>query len=570
VHGCNFGSVNASITQPTQVTFTNSSSSPVCSGEANGAITITPAGGSPSYTVTIGGSPGASRSSIGSGAYAIVVKDSNNCTATGSISLSDPPQPTVSLSVGLQPTCVGFTDGSVVASVSGGQGSPFTYQLFKGTTAVGSVTGISAATTISTLGAGSYSIVGYDKNSCARNSSTVVLAEQAASLAASITTYPAKCYGGSTGIISVSPSGSVPNYNLQVAPLGASAAGIAAGATHNFTSIPAGNYTVTVTDSFSCSKATSGVIVGQPSAFTINATYTAPLCVDQKVPVNVTVTGGTAPFTYSVSGSATATHNSTSSTTDTFANLGVGTYSFTASDANGCLATTSPIVFSVASPVSIAASDRTCFLDTTGRVFVKPSGGTPSGTGTYSITNTGTPTGTYNVDGSGEIISTASGVNVTITVTDSNGCSASAVLAPNKPTATLGATAVTSPSTCHSGDGLNDGSIALQVTGGTGPFTATLSPDPTMVGTVSSDASGNLVFHNVSGNSEGNATFINILDRNLCPFNTSVVVASPPPLTVLVDEKTIVTCHNDVTASLESQLTGGNGRPYSSMLQSDV
>jgi hypothetical protein len=81
--------------------------------------------------------------------------------------------------------------------------------------------------------------------------------------------------------------------------------------------VPAGNYTVTVTDNNNCS-AIASVLVNQLSGLTASATVSAPiLCNGGTATVDVTATGGTGPY------SGTGQFNVTA-----------GSYSYTVTDSN--------------------------------------------------------------------------------------------------------------------------------------------------------------------------------------------------------------------------------------------
>src|SRR5678815_3831981 len=108
----------------------------------------------------------------------------------------------------------------------------------------------------------------------------------------------------------------------------------------------------------------------------------------------------------------------TQSPSGTFNNLTAQSYTFTATDANGCTATTTATV-TQPSALSLAAPTITnvsCNGGNNGEVIVSASGGT--GTITYSISpNVGTqsPSGTFN---------NLTAQSYTFTATDANGCTA--------------------------------------------------------------------------------------------------------------------------------------------------
>ena len=93
--------------------------------------------------------------------------------------------------------------------------------------------------------------------------------------------------------------------------------------------VGAGTYTVTMTDENGCTKTISAVVTQPASPLIINATvYNASSTTTADGGINATVTGGTAPYTYSWSnGPITPSNN----------NVLPGTYIVTVTDVNGCV-----------------------------------------------------------------------------------------------------------------------------------------------------------------------------------------------------------------------------------------
>src|SRR5204863_227172 len=113
----------------------------------------------------------------------------------------------------------------------------------------------------------------------------------------------------------------------------------------------------------------------------------------------------------------------------TFNNLTAQTYTFTATDAAGCTATTTAIV-TQPTAVSFAApavTNVTCNGGNNGKVVVSASGGT--GAITYSINPNGgtqSPSGTFN---------NLTAQTYTFIATDANGCTATTTATVTQPSA---------------------------------------------------------------------------------------------------------------------------------------
>jgi hypothetical protein len=196
-----------------------------------------------------------------------------------------------------------------------------------------------------------------------------------------------------------------------------------------YNNVGSGSHTVTVKDSSpggGCQKTTNAVTITIPSAVNASSSNTTILCHGGNSTVTVSATGGTAPY----------------SGTGTFS-VPAGTYSYTVTDHNGCLSTTTGTI--TEPDAVVASSSNTAILCHGGNstVTVSATGGTApySGTGTFSV-----PAGTYSY-----------------TVTDANGCTATTTGNIRQPTAlTLSLVAGCA--------GTHDGSITATFGGGTGPY----------------------------------------------------------------------------------------------------
>ncbi|TAD81660.1 MAG: hypothetical protein EAY75_17440, partial [Bacteroidetes bacterium] len=334
--------------------------------------------------------------------------------------------------------CGAGSNGSISYTVTGGS-APFTYSW----TRTGGGTGSGTGTNIPALAAGTYSITVTAANGCQSTISRTLNTAPAINVTA--TPSPVLCNGGSTGGVSTSVSGGTPGFTYLWA---------GGATTPNRSGLPAGSYSVTVTDSRGCTG-TATATVTQPAVISATPTITPANCRGEASgTITLAVAGGTAPYTYLWADGAT-TQNRTG--------LAAGTYSVTIRDFNGCtLAVSSLTVTQPAASLSLTTSvtNITCNGLNNGSATVTPTGGTAA----YGYNWNGTPNG----DGTATITGLAAG-SYPVTVTDARGCTAVATATITETSPITVSAAFVRP-TCPPGTVTlgNNGSITLTVNGGTG------------------------------------------------------------------------------------------------------
>lgn len=144
--------------------------------------------------------------------------------------------------------------------------------------------------------------------------------ESECDIAASAVVTDVKCFGASTGMINVTVTGGTAPFTF-IWNTGA--------ATEDLVNIPAGEYSLTIFDAEQCQFILDEIQVLEPlSGISANSVVTHISSFGaHDGAIDVTVSGGTAPYTYLWSNEAT---------TQDLSNLGPGTYSVVITDANGC------------------------------------------------------------------------------------------------------------------------------------------------------------------------------------------------------------------------------------------
>ncbi|HTL80480.1 MAG TPA: T9SS type A sorting domain-containing protein, partial [Bacteroidia bacterium] len=299
-----------SITQPSAITTSGSSTPSSCSG-STGTATTTASGGAGSFTYSWAPSGGtaATATNLAAGSYTCTVTDANNCTATQTVTVGTTSSPTVTLVSETDPLCAGGSDGSALVSASGGTPG-YTYSWFpiggNGTLATG-------------LSAGAYICTVTDAATC--TASVIVTVTSPNAVAGSVSQTNVSCNGGSNGSATVTASGGTPGYTYSWSPSGGTAA--------TASGLSAGNYTCTITDSHACTG-TATVTITEPTALVVTAGGTASICPSSTTTITAGSSGGTGSVSFNwmpgnLSGSSVVV--SPSSTT---------TYTVTGTDANGC------------------------------------------------------------------------------------------------------------------------------------------------------------------------------------------------------------------------------------------
>ena len=346
------------------------------------------------------------------GTYTVTVTDANGCTDTETVSISEPASGVIAAAVlDSNVSCNSGSDGGATASATGGTAG-YTYSWSNSATTA-SITGIAA---------GTYSVTVTDANGCT-DSTSVIVTEPTSLVAASVLDSNTSCNGSSNGGATASATGGTGTYSYSWSN---------SATTASITGVPAGTYSVTVTDANGCTDS-STVTITEPNSIV------ATSVVDSNVSCNGSsnggatagATGGTGTYTYAWSNSAT-----TASITGVLA----GTYSVTVTDANGC---TDSASVTVTEPTSLVAatsldSNVSCNGNADGGATVSATGGTTAYS--YAWSNSAT---TASITG-------VAAATYSVTITDVNGCTDSSSVIITEPTVLVATATVDSNTSCSS------------------------------------------------------------------------------------------------------------------------
>ncbi len=516
--GCT-GSASATINAaPAAITASATPTQITCNGANDGAITLTPSGGSGSYTsfVWSNGATTQNISGLAAGTYTVTIKDANGCTGNASATINPAPTAITATTTTTQITCNGANDGTITLTPSGGSGSYTSFVWSNGAT----------TQNISGLAAGTYTVTFKDSKGCTGNASaTINPAPAAVTATASVTQIT--CNSANDGSIALTPTGGTSPYSSFVWSNGAT--------TQNISGLAAGTYTVTFKDSKGCTGNASATINPAPTTISATATATQITCNGANDgSIALTPAGGTPPY------SAFAWSNG--ATTQNISGLTAGTYTVTFKDSNGCNGNASATINPAPATIIATATvtQITCNGANDGTITLSISGG--SGSYTSFVWSNGATT---------QNISGLTAGTYTVTFKDSKGCSGSASATINPAPTAIIVTATATQITCN---GANDGTITLSISGGSGSYT-------------SFAWSNGATTQNISGLAAGTYT-VTFKDTNGCTKNASATINPAPAAITAAAATTQITCNgaNDGTITLTP--SGGSGS-YTSFVWSN-
>jgi hypothetical protein len=245
---------------------------------------------------------------VGTHTITVVKSYANGCssTATINITVNALPDATINNVNATNTVCSDAATIQLTAATSGGSWSG------PGTTAGGMFTAASA-------GQGTHTIVYTvtDGNGCSNSDDIQITVAPAIVITGDVS--DAGCEGAVDGSIDITVNGGTPGFNYQWS---------SGQQTQDVNKVPAGSYTVTVTDANGCSE-TASYTVGEPTPITI-----IPIAVENATTpqftngsIDITPAGGTPPYNFIWSNGET---------TEDISDLPADTYHVTVMDSHGC------------------------------------------------------------------------------------------------------------------------------------------------------------------------------------------------------------------------------------------
>ncbi|WP_396601279.1 T9SS type B sorting domain-containing protein [Algibacter sp. R77976] len=484
----------------------------------------------------------ASTFSANANSYYVHVQDAYGCIqSTPVIVLDSEPEPVIDATLNNQCT---VTEGNfeIDVTLTTAGIAPYSFSIDGG-----AFQSNTAPFTVSNLASGLHTIEIQDANGCGNLISVDI--EAPIEIIPAITTLPT-C-NDDDGIITITGSGGTGNFAYTISPNPASIS--LSG--NEFSGVPSGTYTVTITDTVTTCFEDVTVVVSEAVPPTISTLSTQVTCFgDNNGAFELNVNGYSGAYTYEVFDSASTSvfgvvNANTSTNPELVSGLLAGTYSVVITETASpfCSATSSVIIPSPTEALDLIAletSSVTCD-DDKGTITAKAKGGW----GSYEYELTGTATVAYSSNGTFTNLSAGS---YTVNVRDAGGCIVSENIPLVLPTP-IDATISATPSLLSC---FGDANATITVSALTGGETTNYSYTLNMISpTVSS--SGPQTSPDFNGLSAGTYNVV-VTDGYNCEFTSAnVIISQPTEVEASLVKATSQTCTTETTLTLSA--TGGTG-----------
>ncbi|MGG8495164.1 hypothetical protein ACQY1Q_02000 [Tenacibaculum sp. TC6] len=529
-----------------------------CNGGKNGTVTISITGGTSPYVLTLEGSEvldettgkpeefntSISVSDLEAKTYTYIVKDKNGCqTSLENFTITQPPALNVSKITDGNPTFNNASDGFINIAVSGGRAG-YSYQWYKD----GSTTPFATTLNVSGLKAGIYKVRVTDANSCVQEFTDMVLTNPA-KLEIQLTKTDIKCFGDNTGSIEAMVSGGASNtYKYEWFKVEGATNTTIGTNSNSITGLSIGTYKVKVTvllNSVEVETNENTITLNQPIApISIHKSIMTVSCKGgNDGSINLTVDGGTLPYTYSWSNGQK---------TQNIAGLFTGSYTVKVTDANNCFIEETYTVNEPSNELNVTYNSHQnplAFGATDGSINISVSGGTLPYT--YQWFNDG-----GNVIGTSQNITNIGDGTYRVLVTDAKGCTDELYQIITEPDELIATITIPNDGVLFC-NGDTDGKMNVSVVGGIKPY---------RYHWYEVDGGGNKVFiadaTAIILSGIGSGTYgVEVTDRDGSGVKANALKTMVNPGKVEIDKVTVkeVDCYGEKTGKITINVIGGTG-----------
>ncbi|MDA9264127.1 T9SS type A sorting domain-containing protein [Saprospiraceae bacterium] len=288
---------------------------PVCNGDTNGTITVTPMGGISGYDYSwSNGSTTQTISGLSEGEYMLTVTDSENCSQSETYTLLNQIELIISTSSTAE-SSPGASDGTATVEIISGGITPYEYEWSTGDTTA----------TANNLISGAYNVTVTDANGCSVDGMAIVSSGDC-SLSTVVDILPVTCNGDNNGSVLVT----VENAIAPVSFLWSDGSIIG-----NRSNLAADTYSLIVFDNAGCSDTVMNIIISEPLELNAQISTTPTTTnITSDGEIVITAGGGTGPYNIKLldaNGEEVAVNE-----TGIFSNIPSGIYGALVIDDNGC------------------------------------------------------------------------------------------------------------------------------------------------------------------------------------------------------------------------------------------
>jgi gliding motility-associated-like protein len=402
------------------------------------------------------------------GVYELLILDTNNCSDTITFTITEPSELGLSVDNTTDISCFGYSDGTIAVSGTGGVG-PYDFEWNEGEY-FGNVLG--------GLPADTFNLEMTDANGCMLFDQVIL--NQPDSFVVDLLVpvidngeFEIPCVGDSSASIFTTIIGGIPDYEIVW-----SGPGIININDLNQVNLPAGTYTIVVTDDGGCEATATAEITEPDTPLSVDAIVSSypsgfPLSCFGACDgfIDITANGGVAPYTYIWE---LNDMGDTLSFAEDLTNLCSGFYEVLVIDANGC---DTLLQFDITEPLPIQSNailtmfgggfNVSCVEACDGSISIDPTGGIPEITWEWMV-------GGISGGSDSTLTGICAGEVITLTMTDAVGCESIEVFTLTQPEPITFNATVINDSPCTSQP---DGSISVVVSGGVGSYDVSWNPD---------------------------------------------------------------------------------------------
>jgi len=496
-------------------------------GADDGTVNMLATGGIGGFTYAIDGvasQMSGSFSGLASGTYTAVATDGADCIQELEFTIGMSNDLSL-FAVSSNPTCSGGMDGSITLSLDE-EGEPYTLEW----TGDGAVQDETMQTN---LGAGIYTVIVTDVNGCSLTGNYELVAGTTLLVDGS-DVQNVTCNDASDGLVALSVSGGTAPYTYTLND--------ESNTSGEFDGLAAGMYQIDVEDANGCTGQVT-VSIEEPLAILLNIIEQTEAGCDGDTSGSATIaaTNTVGVVTYELGGMTNET--------GIFEGLAGGSYTASATDANGCTMTANVVILQNTTLTGslITSENVTCAEGNDGSATVEGS----AGSGTYKYALDGGPSqdnGTFDNLIAGDYEAT---------ISDTEGCSFIVSFTITESSSVAFVIDEVVDASCHDSA---DGSVTFHIEGGTAPYLLISEGNELDV-----MGNGSITFDEV----EAGTYAVMITDANGCSIESSVTVGAPEELEFVLDYLTNVTCNDAVDASFGFHIEGGT-LPYQISVDGEV